>query len=195
MPYRYFKCRLRFQVNCTRRNGLTDFDKDSPASPLSIFEVIDYKRRNLSCQSQELLHDKLQFVFLELDRFNKSESELEDIYDKWMFLLKNMSELSKRPDTCDEKEFDKLFELAKICNFTPDEYRDYQNSQKMNYDNQNIIDYAKQTGREEGLEKGREEGRKETGIEIARNMLEKGLPQDVISSCTGISVEEIMKLS
>lgn len=144
--------------------------------------------------SHELLHDKLQFVFLELNRFNKSESELEDIYDKWMFLLKNMSELSKRPDTCDEKEFDKLFELAKICNFTPDEYRDYQNSQKMNYDNQNIIDYAKQTGREEGLEKGREEGRKETGIEIARNMLADGASPETVRKYTGLDEMELESL-
>ena len=45
----------------------------------------------------EMLHDRLQFIFLELARFNKTEDNLETPYDKWMFLFKNMPLLKSRP--------------------------------------------------------------------------------------------------
>ena len=35
--------------------------------------------------------DKLEFVFVEVDKFRKSEEELETDLDKWVFLLKNLS--------------------------------------------------------------------------------------------------------
>ena len=37
--------------------------------------------------THEIMHDKLQFIFLELARFEKGEEELETAYDRWMFLF------------------------------------------------------------------------------------------------------------
>ncbi|MCM1176192.1 MAG: Rpn family recombination-promoting nuclease/putative transposase [Clostridium sp.] len=154
----------------------------------------------------ELLHDKLQFVFLELARFCKSEYELEDNYDKWMFLLKNMSQLQSRPKIFNENEFDRLFEIAELCNFTAEQYKHYQDSQKMLYDYENTIDYARQQGHEAGLAEGREvgiaEGR-EAGLaegeamgrlKIAREMKADGVDSMVISRYTGLSYHEIESL-
>ena len=147
----------------------------------------------------ELLHDKLQFIFLELARFDKREGELENYCDKWMYLFKNMSTLKGRPNVFDEKEFDRLFEIAELCNFTPDEYYDYQKSQKMIYDYENTIDFAKKQGeakgRAEGREEGRAEGHDEKAIEIARNMLMASMSVEQISSLTGLSEEQVRKLS
>ena len=54
-------------------------------------------------------------------------------------------------------------------------------------------------GREEGLAEGREEGRAEGELEtkrtIARNMKTTGVDIAVISQCTGLSVDEIEKLT
>ncbi len=65
-------------------------------------------------ETGELLHDKLQFIFLELARFNKTEQELDGYYDKWMYLFKNIQRLHKRPESFSEKEFDRLFDMVKI---------------------------------------------------------------------------------
>ena len=153
-------------------------------------------------ESGELLHDKLQFIFLELARFDKREDELESYCDKWMYLFKNMSHLSERPKVFDENEFDRLFEMAELCNFTPDEYYNYQNSQKMIYDYENTIDFAKKQGEakglaegfEKGLEKGFEKGRDEKSREIARNMLKASMSVEQISSLTGLSEEQVRTL-
>ena len=161
-------------------------------------------------ESGELLLDKLQFIFLELARFDKEEKDLETYCDKWMYLFKNMSHLRERPKVFDENEFDRLFEMAELCNFTPDEYYNYQNSQKMIYDYENTIDFAKKQGRteglaeglaeglEKGLEKGREEGLAEGlergRIEIARNLLSMGLSVEQIVSATGLTEEQVRLL-
>ena len=60
------------------------------------------------------MSDRLQLIFLELGRFNKKEDELENWYDKWMYLFKNMARLTSRPETFSEREFDRLFDMAKI---------------------------------------------------------------------------------
>ena len=48
--------------------------------------------------------------------------------------------------------------------------------------------------REEGIEIGRKEGKKENKIEIAKNMLKKGMEISIIAEITELSVEEIEKL-
>ena len=146
-------------------------------------------------ESGELLHDKLQFIFLELARFDKKEDELETYCDKWMYLFKNMSHLRERPNVFDEKEFDRLFEIAELCNFTSDEYYDYQNSQKMIYDYENTIDFAKKQGRTEGLAEGLEKGREDKSQEIARNLLSMGLSVEQIVNATGLTEEQIRSLA
>ncbi len=146
-------------------------------------------------ESGELLHDKLQFIFLELARFDKEEEDLETYCDKWMYLFKNMSHLRERPKVFDEKEFDRLFEMAELCNFTPDEYYNYQNSQKMIYDYENTIDFAKKQGEAKGLEKGLVHGRNEKSQEIARNLLSMGLSVEQIVSATGLTEEQVRNLT
>ncbi len=146
-------------------------------------------------ESGELLHDKLQFIFLELARFDKKEDELETYCDKWMYLFKNMSHLRERPKVFYEKEFDRLFEMAELCNFTSDEYYDYQNSQKMIYDYENTIDFAKKQGRTEGLAEGLEKGREDKSQEIARNLLSMGLSVEQIVNATGLTEEQIRSLA
>ncbi len=133
-------------------------------------------------ESGELLHDKLQFIFLELARFNKKEDELEGYYDKWMYLFKNMANLKERPEVFKEKEFDRLFSMAEICNFTPKEYYNYQEANRMIYDYENTIDYA------------RMEGELKRAAEVAKSLVEMGLPIEQIAEATKLTVEEVSRL-
>lgn len=88
-----------------------------------------------------------------------------------------------------------MFELANICNFTPEEYREYEKSKKMNYDYYNTLDYGYNEGHKEGHKEGRAEGREERNLEIARNMLKNNIPVEVVANCTGLSKEEVLALS
>ena len=48
--------------------------------------------------------------------------------------------------------------------------------------------------REEGLEQGLERGRYEERLELVRKMLSRGLPLEVVSDVTGLSLEELEAL-
>ena len=61
-----------------------------------------------------------------------------------------------------------------------------------NYDM--TMETAIDEAREEGLEKGLERGRHEGQLELIRKMLSKGLPLEVVSDVTGLSVEELETL-
>ena len=62
-------------------------------------------------------------------------------------------------------------------------------------DTYNQIEYARETGREEGLKEGHKKGREEERLKIAMNLIRVGASCEIISQATGLSAEEISRLS
>lgn len=155
---------------------------------------------------KHVFYDKLTFLYLEMPKFTKGEEELKTLYDKWLFVLHNLSRLMKRPATLQERIFTRLFEQAEIARYTPEERQDYEDSLKVYRDMKNVLDTAElrglEKGRKEGRREGRREGRKE-GIEQgtfeerrknAKAMKALGLPLETIVKVTGMSADDIDKL-
>lgn len=94
-----------------------------------------------------------------MPNFNKQESELQNHFEKWLFVLRYLSKLQDRPRAFHEKIFEKLFSVAEIAKFKPEERMDYEESVKGYRDTKNSIDTAKN------------EGREEKAIDIAREMI------------------------
>ena len=57
-----------------------------------------------------------------------------------------------------------------------------------------VLSTAKQEGLEEGRAEGRAEGQKEKALDVALNLKAMGLPMDMISKATGLTMEEVTKL-
>ena len=152
----------------------------------------------LDKKTHKVFNDKLSFKYVEIAKFNKTEDELVTLYDKWLYVLKNLSRLDERPAALKEKVFTKLFEEAEIAKFTPTELKEYEDSLKAYRDVKNSIDTALEKGREEGRAEGREEGREEgknlKAIQIAKKMLAAGMDMDTIINMTDLSKSEIEKL-
>ncbi len=72
-----------------------------------------------------------QYKWHFVDQLKKHVLFVTILYSRFFLLFKNMSDLREQPKVFDEKEFDRLFEMAELCNFTPDEYYNYQNSQEI----------------------------------------------------------------
>ena len=150
--------------------------------------------------------DKLKFVFVEVAKFNKTEDELTTDLDKWLYMLKNLSDLLERPAALRDKIFKRIFDVAEISSLDDEDKKNYINNMQTARDTYNQLEYAKKKGREEGMlagiEKGRVEGRmegREEGIEkrsreIAVNMLRKNVPIESICEFTGLSKEEVAGL-
>ena len=152
----------------------------------------------LDKKTHKVFNDKLSFKYVEIAKFDKTEDDLVTLYDKWLYVLKNLSRLDERPATLKEKVFTKLFEEAEIARFTPTELKEYEDSLKAYRDVKNSIDTALEKGREEGRVEGRAEGREEgknlKAIQIAKKMLAAGMDIDTIINMTDLSKSEIEKL-
>jgi len=133
-------------------------------------------------ETHNIFYDKLTFIFLEMPKFTKEVHELETRFEKWMYVIKNLTRLDDIPDKLREKIFEKIFAAAEIAKLTPDEYEAYVDSLNSYRDLQNSIDTAKS------------EGKIEEKIETAKNAKELGLSTDQIQKLTKLSIEEIEKL-
>lgn len=137
-------------------------------------------------ETKEVFYDKLTFIYLEMPKFNKTVEELETRFDKWLYVIRNLNQLEKVPDKLRERVFEKLFETAEIATFTPDQVRSYEDSLKYYRDMKNSLDTAREEGLIEGIEKGIEK--------VAGNMVKKGIPMEIISETTGLTVHQVERL-
>ena len=173
-------------------------------------EMTEHRYRLMEATSKKLMTDKLEFVFVEVEKFDKGEDELETDLDKWLYLLKNMSNLLERPERLRDRIFTKLFDVAELAQLDDKDRTNYIKSMNTERDTYNQIEYARETGREEGhkvgkeeglkegkeegIKEGREEGAKQKSFDIAKRMLEKGIAIETISELTGLTEKEISEL-
>ena len=136
--------------------------------------------------THKIFYDKLEFIYVEIAKFNKTLGELDTLYEKWLYALKNLYKLTQRPKELCDKVFDRLFEEAEIAKFTPQEMREYEASKMAYRDIKNSIDTAKQKGIEEGMN--------QKALDIARNMLADGVDINLIMKYSGLTQEQIEKL-
>ena len=135
-------------------------------------------------------------IFLELPKFDKVLSKLEDALDSWLYIIKNTSLLKeedmrilveKRP------KLEKTFHHLKKLSSEEREFFANLDREKAELDRISL----KEQWYGEGIKKGREEGREEKDLkisQIARGMLARGMDFDLISDITGLSKEEIKSL-
>ena len=134
----------------------------------------------------ETMTDKLKFVFVEVAKFNKTEDELTTDLDKWLYMLKNLSDLLERPAALRDKIFKRIFDAAEISSLDDEDKKKYISNMQTARDTYNQLEYAKK--------KGREEGQNEERILIATKMLQMKLPDQSISDATGLTEEEVAGL-
>lgn len=169
--------------------GILNFTLDDVKSPQFYHEV-----KLMETSTHEVFYDKLTFVYLEMPKFHKTEQELENLFDKWMFVLKNLSRLMERPVALQERVFNRLFEAAEIAQFSPDKLYAYEESLKVYRDWNSVIKTAIQKGEARGEAKGRAEGELIKARDIARNLKNAGLPTTEIATATGLPIDEINSL-
>ena len=185
----YFKDRSLFYSTFPIREqaALLNFDMNEEAFEK---EKIRHSVQLCDTATHKVFYDKLELIYVEIAKFNKSLEELETLYDKWLYALKNLYKLTQRPKELCDKVFDRLFEEAEIAKFTPQELREYEASKIAYRDIKNSVDTAKREGIAEGMEKGMEK----KSHEIAKKMLTRGMDEATVMEITGLSAELIQKL-
>ena len=175
--------------------ALLNYDMNEEAFSL---ESINHDVGLLDKQTHKVFNNKLTFKYVEIARFNKDINELETNFDKWLYVLRNLSRLDNQPTYLRNEVFNRLFSQAEIARFDKKELKAYEDSLKAYRDIKNSLDTAKEEGRAEGLaeglEKGRAEGASEKALTIAREMLALNISVDTIKKVTGLTDNEIHDL-
>ena len=126
--------------------------------------------------------EKLKLIFIELPKFNKQASDLQNNTDTWLYLLKNTFFLKTCPPEIKGKTFRLFLEIAEIKHLTPKEMETYQKSLKNNYYVLDIANYA------------RMEGRMERDFQLALKLHKRGMPFEDIIDLTELSKEQALEL-
>ena len=138
-------------------------------------ECYHHEVKLMDTADKYVFFDKLTFVYLEMPKFNKTEDQLETMFDKWLFVLRNLSRLLERPAALQERVFEKLFKQAEIAKFSPEERQDYEESVKIYRDLKNSLDTVEWKAK----------------VKIARRMKAKDFAIADIAEITGLTAEEI----
>ena len=107
-------------------------------------------------------------------RYVNSLPQLNTLYDKWLYAIKHLGELDERPAELKEAIFNRLFELAEIAKYTPQERMDYEESLKNFRDWYSVITTAEKKGKAEGLAEGMQKGKAEGLAEGLAEGMQKG---------------------
>ena len=130
---KYLKDRTVFYSTYPIREQAPKGDWDFKLDPVYTVALVNYDMNEEAFDQQAISHqvqlcdtatkrvfyDKLEFIYVEVTKFDKTEDELVTLYDKWIYALKNLAKLTDRPAALRDKIFDRLFQVAEIARFTP----------------------------------------------------------------------------
>ncbi len=170
-----------YQLSAVYMVGILDFTFSEDEAELAVRHEVQLKDQN--CR---VFYDKLTFIYLEMPNFNKTEGDLQNNFDKWMYVLQQLPYLQNRPPALQDRIFQRLFEAAEIAKFTHDEKTKYEESLKYYRDLKNVVDTS--------FDEGKAEGKDERNLEIAREMKLKGMDPSLIAEITGLQIYEIEKI-
>ena len=193
---KYLKDRTIYYSTFPIREQAPKGEWDFKLNPVYTVALVNYDMKEKAFDQQEISHqvqlcdtatkqvfyDKLEFIYVEVTKFNKTEDELVTLYDKWIYALKNLAKLTDRPAALRDKIFDRLFQVAEIAKFTPTELREYEDSLKAYRDLKNSLDTAE--------EKGEAKEKKST----IKRLLASGISVDIIAIATGLTHDEVQVL-
>ncbi len=146
----------------------------------------------------------LELHTIELNKFTcDSSEELQDIVaktrnalDMWLTFLTrhDLLKADKLPKELDNDKLKKALKVLDVLNFSEEERELYEDHLKWLRIEANTLKKTAEKAKEEGIAEGIEKGIEKRNIEVAINMIKQKLDNKLISSVTGLTLEEILKL-
>ena len=143
------------------------------------------------------LGGKTRIVMVELLKaerlVNKPANEL-DTQEAWSIFFQYLTDFDKRAKINEILQKEAEIEMAgeTLIEISRDEIEQARLTSELKYilDNQSMRVHARREGLKEGLEKGREEEK----LQNAANLKNLGVPVEIISQATGLSVDKIAEI-
>ena len=171
-----------------------DFVSDSP--------VLKKFRTDLvltDLQTRQRVSDRMRIVYLQLPLFDKhTEAECMDIFDCWIYIVKNMNMFEQMPFSEKYPVFRKLAEIGDLRKLSREELELYDEDIKNMRDIYATRKFDEKKGMEigmaKGMEKGMAKGIEKEKIATAYRLLSMGLSDEQVSTATELPLEEIQKM-
>ena len=125
-----------------------------------------------------------------------------DIFDCWIYIVKNMNMFEQMPFSEKYPVFRKLAEIGDLRKLSREELELYDEDIKNMRDIYATRKFDEKRGREKGLAeglakglaKGRAEGELSNGLKVARNLLAMGMSCSQIIQATGLTEDQLKQL-
>ena len=125
-----------------------------------------------------------------------------DIFNCWIYIVKNMNMFEQMPFSEKYPVFRKLAEIGDLRKLSREELELYDEDIKNMRDIYATRKFDEKRGREKGLAeglakglaKGRAEGELSNGLKVARNLLAMGMSWSQIIQATGLTEDQLKQL-
>ena len=157
-------------------------------------ESQDYKSTFKLIEKDRLIqyNGDLELIFIELPKFNKTESNLANVVEKWIYFIKNAGSLAYIPETLALlPELSQAFTIANEAGLSAEvleiqfKRRDFIILQR------DSIALAAKNAHIKGKEEGKEEGREEVKLEVAQRLMARGMTVNEVAEITGLGVDQL----
>ena len=186
-------------------NELVATEKYQNLKPVIVICILNYKCfpykeyinetvTVLNEHRDHIINEYMKYYYVELPKFRKSTLDYEDITSQWLTFIdsensERMGEIMKRNDTVkkaqEELEYLEGDEAFKRIVELREKYEKDMSSSEY---------YGMQLGKEQGRKEGRKEGIVEEKARTAKELLKEKVAIEIISKCTGLDKEYIIKL-
>ena len=175
-----------------------DYPKLNQVISINILDFTMFENPNIGYLSHHLIKEsttnqcfleEISYYFIELPKFTKTEHELTNNLERWVFFLKNAGSLDYIPKSLQVEVFKKAFDIANRSNLSREEWEVYDQSLVFIQDQRGAAEAALEKGLAQGEQIGMEKGEKigmEKGLTEGKRMgmaegekvgMEKGLAE------------------
>lgn len=163
--------------------GILEFEIGSNPKYFSKHKVLDVET------NEQVIQD-VEFNFIELPKFIKTDDSLQTNIDQWVYFIKNAENLNVIPEDITDEGLKEAYTEANKQNWTKAELEDYERASIKERDEIGRIEFAE---RKAGERAGKL-AEKRTKLEIAKKLKIKGIDINQIADLTDLNKEEIEKL-
>jgi predicted transposase/invertase (TIGR01784 family) len=169
-----------------------DYPKLKPVIFIGVFNFSEFDNEHylshhltLNCETLSCDLSEMEYYFIELPKFTKTESELKTILDKWVYFIINAEDLEIVPEHAKQTHaLETAYDVANRFNWKKQELE--------------AIEYwemRERANQDTAFAKGEKQGQQQKALETARKMLSKGYDLTEIAELTDLSSSDLAALS
>ena len=136
----------------------------------------------MDMKHKTLFSDKVRQIYLQLPLFTKEPDECENVFDRFIYVLKHMDILERMPWAAQNSVFQKLASIAEVGALSKEDRIKYDESLRKFRDTISVMEGQRLEGKAEGK------------AEVAVKLKAMGLSVSEITEATGLSPEQVEAL-